>query len=417
MNQYQRNSLDIVFVLLILLPLVVISFFNQPIGDDYWFSALVRKHGFGQAYSIIRQTVSPRYTALSLMGINPLVFGNFFLYKIIPVVFIVIFFLTSVYLLKALTNQKLYLLSGIFTVTYLAVLPGIGEGLYWTSSLCVYQCGIVFAMLWVAALVQWYRLDKKKIATAALACFSLVATAGCNEILAGLTLIATSILLTKKRDVLSFVMLALSILCTFYLFSSSSFHERYPLSFHPTDILHSGYLGIQYTGYHMLKCVLNPFFWSGVILAPKIKLQFSFKKTIVPWLALLFLIEFIAAHVSSNHIVPLRITNMMIFFFLFGIFLLLPWRDIPYKYFLVSILLIAGMFTKNNISTATRELLNGDAAAYNHEMNDRYKLIGECKSDTCEIPQLQHRPVTLRYSSFDNDAHIGEYFNKVIHYK
>jgi hypothetical protein len=137
----------------------------------------------------------------------------------------------------------------------------------------------------------------------------------------------------------------------------------------------------------------------------------------MPWLALMLFIEFIAVHLSPNHVVPLRITNMMVFFLLVGIFCWLPLRQLPYKYLVACVLFAVGMFTKNNISTATKELLNGEAAAYNREMNNRYKIIRACPSDTCEIPKLQHRPTTLRYSSFDNDGHIGEYFNKVISYK
>jgi hypothetical protein len=400
-----------------MLPLIVISFFNHPVGDDYWFSSLVRKDGFTEAYAQIRQSVSARYTALSLMAVNPLVFGNFFLYRIIPVTFIVIFFLSLTYLLKSLNQRKPFHLSAIGTATYFAVMPGIGEGLYWTSSLCVYQCGIVFLMLWAAMLSRWYIQHKKNFITAVTACFCLLATAGCNEILAGLLLIATFTLLIKKKDSLSVILFLLSLGCALYVFTANSFAERYQASFQSTRIIHSAYLGIQYTGYHILKCLVNPFFWIGLLLAQKIKLPFSLKKAIMPWLALMLFIEFVAVHLSPNHVVPLRITNMMVFFLLVGIFCWLPLRQLPYKYLVACVLFAVGIFTKNNISTATRELLNGDAAAYNEEMKNRYKLIRECKSDTCEIPQLQHRPTTLRYSSFDNDGHIGEYFNKVISYK
>jgi hypothetical protein len=406
-----------VLVLLILLPLVVISFFNHPTGDDYWFSALVRKQGFPEAYSSIRQTVSARYTALSLMAVNPLVFGNFFLYKIIPIAFIIVFFLTVSHLLKTLTNQKHYLLSVVFTATYLAVMPGIGEGLYWTSSLCVYQCGILLLMLWAATLIKWYHLHRRDTQTAAIACVCLIATAGCNEILAVVALIGSIILLTRKKDIFSLVMFGLAIACISYLLLAASFSERYRPSFHAPDILNSAYLGIQYTGYHILKCMINPFLWTGLILAENIKPHLSFKKVIIPWLALLFLIEFVAVHFSDNHAVPLRVTNMMVFFFLIGIFCWLPLRTIRYKYVLFFILVLTGAVTKNNISTAAKQLIHGDAAAYNREMNNRYRLVRQCNSDTCEVPQLQHRPTTLRYSSFDDDQHIGEYFNKVIKYK
>ncbi len=83
--------LDVFIPLIILLPFVLISFYNHPIGDDFWFSALVRKYGFSKAEPIIFKTVSARFSALFIMGINPLVFGNFWLYKLIPILFIYLF--------------------------------------------------------------------------------------------------------------------------------------------------------------------------------------------------------------------------------------------------------------------------------------------------------------------------------------
>src|SRR5690349_12172282 len=81
-----------IILLILLLPFVAISFFNHPLGDDYWITSLVRKDGFLQAQKTLYQTVSARYTLLTITSLSPLTFGNFWLYKLIPIVFIVSFF-------------------------------------------------------------------------------------------------------------------------------------------------------------------------------------------------------------------------------------------------------------------------------------------------------------------------------------
>ena len=78
-------------IFLLLVPFLVLSFYNYPAGDDFWLSALVRESGVIKAQEILYHAVSARYSALTMMSFNPLVFGNFWLFRLIPLVFIILF--------------------------------------------------------------------------------------------------------------------------------------------------------------------------------------------------------------------------------------------------------------------------------------------------------------------------------------
>jgi hypothetical protein len=453
-KSYFQNA---IILFISVLPVFIISFFNHPLGDDYWMSALVRQHGFEESMILIRNTVSARYTALSLMSINPLVFGNFWLFKIVPLVYILTLIAAMYFLLAALLhngsekgrNKNAVVLAGAaFAITYIAVMPGIGEGLFWTSSLVVYQLSLLLFVLWAALLVRWYIHKNRSAWLFVAAQLNLVLIIGCNEIMAAIaTLCVVMIALfharvRRKVDLLSATMCLLAVPCWYYIIAAPSFGVRYGSG------LSSGfqdwivYLGkaFLYAGYHSFKSFINPFFWIGALvcskyigvmrLNPDLEIRFS-RKTNFIILALsassMVCIEFAAILLTDNHVAPLRITNIAIFVLLATLLVLglgnsaslLAYRsrivpNMRSEMIILGLLLAAGFTFKNNISVSAKELVNGKAYRYDLEMRNRYRLINSCGGDTCIIRPLKHRPVTLRYSQLDNDYHIGEYFQKQI---
>src|SRR6185503_13333846 len=86
-----------------------------------------------------------------------------------------------------------------------------------------------------------------------------------------------------------------------------------------------------------------------------------------------------------------------------------------YRNIAVVVLLVAGFMVKNNVSIAVRELVSGSAYQYDREMNQRYQLIRQCRTDSCVVPHLGHTSIMLRYDSADvNDAHVSSYFQKKV---
>ncbi len=454
-HAHTRKYVDIGLLSIIIIPIVIISAFNHPLGDDYWFSAMVREVGFTKAFGIIYDTVSPRYTVLSLMAVSPLVFGNFWLYKLIPVLYIPVFALCNRYLLKTVTRNlyqsdeikpDIFFISIVFTITYLAVMPGIGEGLFWVSSLAGYQTALMGLMVFAALMIQWHYHKRRSAIKGIVTALCFVFVMGCNEIMAAfisfivLMIIGYQVFNKKRVDTLSLVLLGFMIAIWAFILTAPSFSSRYGKSL-PTGNMAMLPLLVKaclYTAYHIGKCLVNPFFWVAVILsAPMVvrlnrraRVNISGRSLILILLASVFImigIEYVAIILTETHVPPLRVTNMAVFFLLVavlviaicGIHLVSPFINpgfTRYRTLICVVLLIAGFFLKNNSSVAARELLSGEAYRYDKELKKRYQLLAECPTDTCTVPLLTNRPSTLRFSIFDNDHHIGEYFGKTVIY-
>lgn len=443
-------KLNWLVAVLVLAPFVLISFYNHPVGDDYWCTALVRKYGYWEAQLRLYDIVPPRYTELALSCLTPLSFGNFWGYKLIPAGFIVLFVLIIRWFLKVLTKNRMsdsdsYLLSLVFTGTYLAVLPGIGEGIYWASALSVYHAGIVLFVIWITFLFKWYGNGEREWYIFPGSCVSLAGILGCNEIIAIISFFVLAwigVYRTLNRQKPGFFLLTMIAIIFLWVVAIMNFEgvsNRYNLvqADNSGKVFFALKMAALGSGYYVFKCLLNPFFWLGALISANSFARFStlfynsyrrfvgLKKYFFSlWAVVVFSIFFVIIFLSGLK-PPLRISNMAVFFFLFGLiycrilFSKVPSINIPrwvtkYKNAFLAALLILGMATKNNVSVAGIELLSGKASHYDREMNKRYEIIKSCAADTCVVPPLQHIPVTLRYSVEDRDPHISEYFGKTV---
>jgi hypothetical protein len=460
MNNPENRSCGIflcwVAGVIVLLPFFIISFYNHPLGDDYWCTSLVRRYGYWNAQIRLYNIVPPRYTALAVSCLTPLSFGNFFGYKIIPVAFFLLFIFVTGRLFGNLYSNRIkgglrYLPGLIFAAIYLSVLPGIGEGIYWSSALSVYQTGIVLFIVLAGALLNWYYNKQKRAAAFAIACLSLVGIMGCNEIISVISLILVAAIALYKKlskgriDTLLIVLLVLSVISVAFIMRFKGLGDRYAMiqTSHSGLFLYSAGLSLLGTGYHIILCLINPFFWAIAVAAFEPFLRFARlcyttrrelfdhpKYFLSIWLLILFIIPFSIIYLTGEK-PPLRVSNMIIFFFLLGLVYLgtlasngrikviRPGKLFTflerYKIVVVGFLLIAGFLSPNNVSVASGELISGMASRYNDEMNERYRLVGQCNGDSCVVPPLKDISRILRYSPADYcDQHFWDYFNKKV---
>lgn len=445
------------FILAIIaLPFLAISYFVHPMGDDYWITSLVREHGYVEAQIMLYKSITARYTLLAIAGASPLSFGNFWLYKIIPLIYVFLFwgilsYFFQSYLCKVAKNADIFFLSAVITVTYLAVMPGLGEGVFWFSSLVSYQFGILFFLLWLACWNWYYRYKSGSLFYAVATCTLLVMLSGLNELFAmlatGLIFIILSIkIYSGKNSRLEYIMLILIAVAWWFLLSAQSFSDRYVAVPKKNEIVIVSAVGyaIAQVGYHVLKCLLNPFLWIGFLLGagaferllPYIQVdQRMLKKRAL----LLFftcgismlLVSFMTYYFIDIRLVPLRVTNLIIFI-LFSALLLagllaseklrqhrynkLQQIVYQFRFLIITSFFLIGFFTKNNVSAAYSALVSGELNRYDQQMKDRYQLLKNCQTDTCKLPLLKDIPIIIRYSIVDNDPHLAEYFRKKIVY-
>jgi hypothetical protein len=455
-----KSYADILIIIILIAPFIIISAFNHPLGDDYWMTSMVRKDGFIQAQKMLYDTISARFMLLTIVSLSPLTFGNFWLYKLIPVLFIIVLFFVFAFLLHTISGEKSnrrdnYFLSACFTAAYINVLPGSGEGIYWFSSLVAYQVATLVFLLWITSIVKLY-YPNAGTKLAAIYILLFIILHGFNEPLALITSILNGLIFLfrlpkKKGFTIPLFCLFLSLPLWYYLLAAPSFNYRYVSTVKPGSgqFIKSTWFSIQLIIYHIGKSLINPILWVCVILATRSVVslwpkQFhaathrlpSAGQAIFYCLTSMFLIGFVSSYYSPSHVVSLRLTNMIIFVFLSGSLYLalfyLPKNQLlplflspfleklnhynKYKYPAVFCLMLASLLFENNFTRTAKDLISGTASRYDKEMKYRYQLLKTGDNDTCTVPSLQNRPVSIRYSGFDNDIHIGEYFNKTIIY-
>lgn len=446
----QNRTADIALCLLSCLPALVIflvvSFYNHPIGDDFWCTSMVQKYGFWNAQLRLYDIVPPRYLELMIGCLTPLSFGNFSGYKFIPVLFILLFICVVMGFIGALSGGKRLalkekaLLALLFVAWYLSVLPGIAEGIYWTSALVVYHTGILLFIVWCNYSLKWYCI-RPKPSYVVLSSLCLAGMLGCNELISAIMLIILAViagyrLVGGKKGINSmlivqFIVLAL---CVLFILKFHGTANRYSLvrTERSGRLFYSLGYSLVVDGYYIGKCLINPFFWAmglaglrlirhtGVDLwSPYRSLIIRYRVPfLIIWAVILAVIPFTIIYITGDK-PPLRICNMIVFFFLFGLYgsidwlgaRVAAWRYLPLAVFL---LVITGLLLPNNVSLGWRDFLAGNTAKYDKGWNRRYELIRQCKSDTCILHPLQEVPFIFRFEPDYTDPHISEYFRKTV---
>ena len=158
-NYHCTMKIKIGLLIVYLIPFFVISLFNQPAIDDYWNANAVISHGKLGSVLFFYKTISGRYFSIFLMSLfNTLVNGGTWIFKIWPVVTLLLLILSQYFLYKSIFQNKLSNNKLLFAALIFVAIPR-----YRTSNE-----GVVAASLW---LVAYNGLNAKK----GLLCFFTVA--------------------------------------------------------------------------------------------------------------------------------------------------------------------------------------------------------------------------------------------------
>lgn len=423
----------IVFCFIAIIPLVTISYFNHPTIDDFWEIAMLKKFGFPNVIYQWSQTINGRFSANGMMAIISIPFKNIWPYKLVPVLFIFLFYVASITLCSILfkhifSSLETKTLGILFATCYFLDLPDLYQGLYWLSSSVNYLLSIVcfvFILCWQQRNIkEKFRLLNLLL----LFLFSFIAS-GFNELITimwiGVMVAFMSLdkfrrLPMNKPKLTILVSSAISI--GIQLLSSGN-HKRiasydYENSWSVTK---SSILAIEQTGFHLVKhSLLSPLWWFvglfflGLLLKYKttIKVRFSYLNIKVISFAILFMIAmfFFPALVDGNierNLSGMRIINVSYFVSFAGfLFLILSMsvhfpikisivRIVHYQKVLFGLAIISVVLSHHNFRDVTKDLLSGKAALYDKEAFARYKSIEDCKSLDCGIKAFTNPPLSL----------------------
>jgi len=334
------KSWIIFFLLLGFLPYLYLSFFAQPIADDFAFAAQYKNNNY---FSLVKETYfnsSGRYISNFLIYLNPISFNSFFGYQLIPFVLIITSIVSFYTFFKtvfvALTKQMIWIITLSFSLIYISLLPNIAEQIYWFTGSIIYHLGLLITIIYFTFLIKLFRNElviSKAIHLIILSLLLLMA-AGFNEVLTLSLLLILFVLVIlfyrnkwKSKNVIVIQFLLLLVFITVLVIAPGNILRE---SYYPNkhQFFHSLTYSLAQTVRFSIKWILSPTLFIASILFiglydKKIKNITLFKESFFlnKWASLLILFSTIfvcvfppywATGILGQH----RTVNVAFFFFL-----------------------------------------------------------------------------------------------------
>ena len=448
MNKLFGNEKFWLFLLfLLLLPFLVLSFYDSPSADDFIFSAVVRNHGFFTHFKQVYFNWSGRYFGTFIVALNPLVFGWEFGYKLLPPILLLVFYSGIYFFINNIFTEnnsivRKHVISLTFLLIYINNIPSTAECVYWMTGSLAYFLPASLSLFFFGLFVRSAYSERNNIMMLPLMIILAIMIAGSNEInmlflLEFTTIIIAYRFITKRKISKSYFITWITIiLASFVVISTPGNYNRMQYFPGNSDMAFS----LQCCALSFLKIsgqfIRNPAFIivSVIFIAflPSFYKNKIFRDTIsispfytIP-ISILILLSLYFPVVFSTGLNPaLRIHNCVSLFFILIWFLNIA---IIYNYllnknkvivievppYLIKLLAIAAFiltitqFSKEpgkniicegNIFRAFYDLYY-NANGYNSEMNNREKIIKKAINENrkyVEVPALAHIPSTIHF--------------------
>lgn len=406
------KSWIIFFLLLGFLPYLYLSFFTQPIADDFAFAAQYKNNNY---FSLVKETYfnsSGRYLSNFLIYLNPISFNSFFGYQLIPFSLIIFSIISFYYFFKtvfvALTKQMIWIITLSFSLIFISLLPNIAEQIYWFTGSMIYHLGLLITIIYFTFLIKLFRNElviSKTIHLIILGLLLLIA-AGFNEVLTVslfLILVVLLILFYKNKwegkNVIAIQFLLLLVFITVLVLAPGNILRE---SYYPNkhQFFHSLIYSLAQTVRFSVKWILSPTLLMASILFigfydKKIKHITLFKESFYlnKWASLFILFSTIfvcvfppywATGILGQH----RTVNVAFFFFLIIWFVNLSvWLNsfsvkmqsfklLKQKRIFIVLFLCSGFFFGNGWHSLT-DIFTGKAVNYKRQLDLRHKALSD----------------------------------------
>jgi Family of unknown function (DUF6056) len=441
----------IILGLFSIFPLLILSFFNNPGSDDFDLSYESQVESFWSLQIRRYFDWSGRYFSNGLISfLDPLIYGNYFWFKIIPILLMVLFFFSIVYFISSfqLATSRLnkFAYAGAVLFLYIYQMPNVSDGFYWIPGSFTNQLPQVIVLLFFSMLFKYIQTGKTLFVV--LASFFLFAAIGCNEITVVSLLFILFLLffynylVLRKFSRTLFLMMTIAIIfgCVEVLAPGNIARAESMANKHQLilSVLKSFQVSLSLMMKWMPMITICCFFFFKSI-TQIIDENISKKYIIHPFfsICLVFLIVYIGVFPcfwSTGSEPPVRTANTIYFFFIIAYinfifsaiyyFIIQKKKDFSYSYntkICIAIIIIVSSLSNNNITVAYHDLLTGKAYKYNNEMVARIELINNCHEQECVLPQLLNMPKTIcnkEVMALTNDKNnwknleIARYFRK-----
>ena len=439
------SNIIIVIGIFIILPFIILSFYNQPSADDYCFAFSSRDSGVWTAFKNCYSELTGRYFANFLLLNNPLVYKTLWLYKFSSIVMLVLTMSAFYFLINSIGYNFLSLrskLAGTLALQslYLAGMPEVAQGYYWMNGSITYQLASILFVFFTGFYIRIFRTNKtgKKLFYLPVAILLLFLVIGCNEVsmamvVSMLFLIAfIHFIITKKPDIIQVVFAVVA-----FLFSLI-------VIFAPGNTVRSGFF---------VKTHSTVYYVTASVAAMILYISKWSIETPVMVITLLFLLfgsrvsdYFIKRNVKMFNVHPLfvvfagctilsflffvgfwslgsrppeRTINVMYFAFIPGWFyfiqVLMVFLKKKFNYSIHSLPIYVRVFVGlavifytvrplNNIENAYVDLFTLRAYNYDKEVKQQYHFLENDSCALCTLKKLEYKPYTLFTYDIESDS-------------
>jgi hypothetical protein len=425
------------FLGFVVAPLLALAFFNHPsAADDYCFAYMTRDYGFWRAQKYYYDGWTGRYFANFLFHATPLFPGDTLFAKLLPVGLLVGLG-ASLYglvgqLIRSSVRDKLTL-TAVFLALYLIRVGSLAEALYWSASAYVYTLPQILLLGWVTVLIRHRRARRglNRGLLAVLAGFLVFALIGSSELFLLLTVwllggfIGYAVVFSRRswKHRVPALLLGLVVVAagSCYLELSAPGNSvrlgGNPLSGNIPYSLRMSFQSIFRYGSQWLTTTLlcTPLFlsWLGPYLPNRQAMSRYFR--VPPWVALVAwtiaqMLLFFPQYYGIGIEPPVRVLNVVYFFFLLGWFynltVLSVWayerhrlrltRHLP-DWAIAGLAVLVGFvaYRSETVRLAYRDLRTGTAQRYDRELDARYAQIRTSPADTVYVAPLTAIPQSL----------------------
>jgi hypothetical protein len=418
-NVFERKSFQVVLALTIILgyfPFLFHSFFAFPSGDDFDYAVL----GSGYSLELVlneRYRWNGRYLSNFLVLANPMRWDSFFMYRVFPIVWILLTYVSITFAIHKLTNVsflKSLLFGALVHLICLAVLPGVNEAYFWYTGAVTYTLGICVFIFWISLF-----FNNGNIIICIILQFLF---SGFNETLGlmGMAFLLSALFFSSRRVI--YLQICIQVVLILYVVLAPGNQVRSGLF-----EIEQGYLSLFIeSGAYFFRFLFEwifslPTICFSIILffVPIRTFDIGTKKVfhLVTFSIIALFIVVAAPIFSTGMLGQYRTTHPTGILFFLTLFIFLVWAKSRFNFkranslvLLRTIpLILCSIVLWKNVFWAWKDILSNQPQKYYQEQRERLEYLNTCiesETDTCFIPLFKHQPHLLfTYDIQNNPEH------------
>lgn len=439
-----KNIISDYFIIIasagVILPFLVISYFNHPSQDDYCQINALKEMGYWNYQTWIREKWGGRFTSYALSSLVKVIEDNLYIYKTFPVVLFILLFLAIYFVVRQVfKSSNIFALKAslLLFVLYIAQYKDIAEGFYWMSSAFTYQVGniITIFLLGIISILQ----TRKSYLLSVLGVICVTLLVGTNEVSMILvdfslfSILVFNYITHKKLNAQILILVCFALISSYIVISAEGNYirlERYPYK----------HLFLKSSIKSSLQAIYSICLWLGlslftafIIFSESLKHKVTFEtskkinfKILVFYCFVLTSLGFFVGFWATGETLAHRARNVVYLFFLVSFFyVIFSYLDknkslkevvvsIP-KFFSVIVFIsyFSVIFSKENINDCFVDLMKNKALKYDIELKERNAFtINNLGKKELEIPPLKAIPKTLFVTDFkyDKNYHFNRWY-------